>query len=165
MLLLCWKEPMKISDILQCSITIESLRVMMIAIQSPLRLIALQYPNICSLSHYSLNNLELICIWIYTFSLSPNPYVVSVGKEPILAMFHFSPMDYNVIIWTQKILWSDWSHELHLNWSMARIGLRPGEKSFINFQFCDQLYVIWFQMSCEFSIFKPWQWDIKHEKD
>lgn len=30
------------------------------------------------------------------FSLSPNPYVVSVGKEPVLTMYHFSPMRYHI---------------------------------------------------------------------
>lgn len=68
-----------------------------------------------------------------------------------------------------------WSRELSLNWSMVRIGLRPANflrrkivlsHSLMNFQFCDQLYGIWFQMSCDFSIFKPWQGDIiKHKKD
>lgn len=113
-----------------------------------------------------------MCFWlIYTLYLSPNPCVVSVGKEPILTTYHFSPMHYNVIIWT-KIMWS---RELPLNWSMVRIGLRPAKflrrkivlsHSLMNFQFCDQLYGIWFQMSCDFSIFKPWQGDIiKHKKD
>lgn len=121
--------------------------MLIIVIQSPLRLMVIQKPNI-------LNNLELICFWLHTF------LCLQILMWFLLAKNQLSPCTIShqcIIISTQKIMWS---RELPLNWSMARIGLRPARllslnlrikillsHSFMNFQFCDQLYEFWFQMS------------------